>query len=415
MAEKRHSARILVIDDEKGMRDMLAFNLSMEGYVVDAAENGESAVRMAGGKSYDLAICDLKMPGMDGVQTLAALKEIDQDMEVIIGTGYATITSAIACMKQGAYDYIQKPFDVDELRALVEQALAKRRLKKKIEELVSTREQVVQSEKLTLAIQFAAAVAHEVNNPLGVLKANMYSLSRYFNGFLKLWETTKETARLLSADAGTGNSHLGDRLLNVCDGGEEEMDYQVDDAQQILRECLEGVGRIANLVAGFQSLAEPRHNAQPQDIDVEPIVEECTRTEPEKPGASPRPIRCSFEKAPLARAVPQDLRTALSNLIDYLQTSRAQSTQPIYIRVKTEAGRPCILVTDPTLQLSEEKRLRMFDPRIDVNIRQGRTMRMNIGLAMSRQILLRNDAELTVQSHELRGSTFKVLLESARE
>jgi CheY-like chemotaxis protein len=386
----------------------------MEGYVVDTAENGEAAVQMAGGKSYDLAVCDLKMPGMDGVQTLAALKEIDPDMEVIIGTGYANVTTAIVCMKRGAYDYIQKPFDVDELRALVVQALAKRRLKEKIEELVSTRDKVVQSEKLTLAIQFAAAVAHEVNNPLGVLKANLYSLGRYFVDFRKLWDTAKETAGLLNDADGPEIRQLGNRLLNVCGGGEEEMDYQTDDAQQVLRECVDGVSRIANLVAGFQSLAQTHHTGQPQDVDVEGVVEECTRTDPEKPG-TPRPILHEFEKAPLARAVPQDIQTALSNLIDYLQTCRPNSTKPITIRVKSEAERPCILVTDPSLQLSEEERLRIFDPRIDVNIRHGRTMRMNIGLAVAQQILLRNDAELTVRSRALGGSIFQVLLKNAGE
>jgi C4-dicarboxylate-specific signal transduction histidine kinase len=335
-------------------------------------------------------------------------------MEVIIATGYANVTTAIACMKQGAYDYLQKPFDVEELRALVVQALAKRRLKKKIEELVSTRDKLVQSEKLTLAIQFAAAVAHEVNNPLGVLKANLYSLGRYFADFRKLWDTAKETACLLGDAAGPENRQLGTRLLNVCSGGEEEMDYQIDDSQQVLKECLDGVNRIANLVAGFQSLADTRHTSQPQDVDVEAVISECTRADSGESAALPRPVQCDFERAPLARAVPQDLKTALSNLIDYLQTSRPDSTQPICIQVKSEAGRPCILVTDPTLQLSEEERLRIFDPRIDVNIRQGRTMRMNIGLAVTQQILLRNDAELTVSSRASGGSTFQVLLRQAQ-
>jgi len=414
MNKTEKSARVLVVDDEKGMRDMLTFNLSQEGYAVDAAENGQMALQAAGDRGYDLVICDLKMPGMDGVQTLAALKELDPDIEVIVATGYATVDTAIASMKKGAYDYIQKPFDLDELHALAEQALAKRRLKRKIEELISTRDQVVQSEKLALAIQFAAAVAHEVNNPLGVVKANMHSLRMYCKNVQMLWDTAKKTARHLCAGDSPSDQQLGRRLLDVCEGGEEEMDYQMDDAQQVVRECLDGVNRIANLVAGFQSLAEIRRSARPQAIDVKQVVEECTGAGPKQPGSGPRPIRNDFEDAPRALAVREDVLTALSNLLDYLQISRPVKTEPILVRVLTEEGRPCIRLTDSHLRLSEKERLRIFDPRIDVNIRQGRTMRMNIGLAVARQILVRNEAELVVRSDASSGSTFQILFKEAQ-
>jgi DNA-binding response OmpR family regulator len=226
MDDNKIKARVLVIDDEQGMRDMLTFELSREGYEVDTAENGATALRTASDKTYDLAICDLKMPGMDGVQTLAALKKLDPDLEIIVATGFGTVDTAIACMKQGAYDYIQKPFALNELHALVEQALAKRRLKKKIAELISTRDQIVQSEKLALAVQFAAAVAHEVNNPLGVVKANIYSLQIYCRDVHNLWNLAKQAARRLGAGQNPADQHLGNLLLNVCDEGEEEMNYR---------------------------------------------------------------------------------------------------------------------------------------------------------------------------------------------
>jgi len=413
MTKTEKSVRVLVVDDEKGMRDMLTFNLSQEGYAVDAAENGQMALQAAGDRGYDLVICDLKMPGMDGVQTLAALKELDPDIEVIVATGYATVDTAIASMKKGAYDYIQKPFDLDELHYLAEQALAKRRLKKKIDELISTRDQVVQSEKLALAIQFAAAVAHEVNNPLGVVKANMHSLRMYCKNVQMLWDTAKKTARHLCAGNNPADQQLGRRLLDVCEGGEEEMDYQMNDAQQVVRECLDGVNRIASLLAGFHSLAEAHGSARPQVVDVKKVVEECTGAGPKQPGPGPRPISHDFKAAPRALAVRQDLQTALSNLLDFLQTSQPQNTEPILVKVMTEAGRPCIRLSDPSLRLSEKERLRIFDPRIDVNIRQGRTMRMNVGLAVARQILVRNEAELVVHSDALTGSTFQILLKEA--
>jgi DNA-binding response OmpR family regulator len=413
MDDNKIKARVLVIDDEQGMRDMLTFELSREGYEVDTAENGATALRTASDKTYDLAICDLKMPGMDGVQTLAALKKLDPDLEIIVATGFGTVDTAIACMKQGAYDYIQKPFALNELHALVEQALAKRRLKKKIAELISTRDQIVQSEKLALAVQFAAAVAHEVNNPLGVVKANIYSLQIYCRDVHNLWNLAKQAARRLGAGQNPADQHLGNLLLNVCDEGEEEMNYRMDDSSQVLRECLDGVNRIANLVIGFQSLAETHQVAQPQDIDVNKLVQECIDVSPETAGSGARKIRHDFEEAPRARVVRQDLQTALSNLLDYLHTSRPEKTEPIFIRIKTEAGRPCIEISDPRLKLSEDERLRIFDPRIDVNTREGRTMRMEIGLAIAHQILQRSDAEMSVHPGKTGGTTFRIFLAPA--
>lgn len=119
---------ILVVDDKDSMRTMLSQALSDEGYQVDAVEGGKKALDLARLKSYDLAITDLKMPEMDGLSVLNGLKEIDSDMTVIIMTAYGTVESAVEAMKQGAFDFITKPFDPDHLRVIIERALENRRL-----------------------------------------------------------------------------------------------------------------------------------------------------------------------------------------------------------------------------------------------------------------------------------------------
>lgn len=119
---------ILVVDDKDSMRTMLSQALSDEGYQVDAVEGGKKALDLARLKSYDLAITDLKMPEMDGLSVLSGLKEIDSDMTVIIMTAYGTVESAVEAMKQGAFDFITKPFDPDHLRVIIERALENRRL-----------------------------------------------------------------------------------------------------------------------------------------------------------------------------------------------------------------------------------------------------------------------------------------------
>jgi DNA-binding NtrC family response regulator len=118
--------RVLVVDDEEDLREMLAFVLSGAGFEVLTADSGLSAVELAKEHRFDLAISDLKMPGMNGVETLTALKQIDASMEVIIVTGYASEETAVECLKRGAYGYLRKPFELDELHALVDRAVERR-------------------------------------------------------------------------------------------------------------------------------------------------------------------------------------------------------------------------------------------------------------------------------------------------
>jgi DNA-binding NtrC family response regulator len=92
------------------------------------AENGAAAMEAVKRRKFDLAITDLKMPGMDGVATVEALRSLDPKIEVIVATGYASVETAVACMKRGAYDYIEKPFDLTELKLLLDRASQKSHL-----------------------------------------------------------------------------------------------------------------------------------------------------------------------------------------------------------------------------------------------------------------------------------------------
>ncbi|HEY3357437.1 MAG TPA: response regulator [Polyangia bacterium] len=125
MAERGPS--LLVVDDEPGICEMLAFGLDPEGYAVTTARSGEEAVALCRQRAFELAITDFKMPGMDGAQTVEALKRLDPTLEIIVATGYGSVETAVACMRHGAFDYIAKPFDLDRLIALLERARARRR------------------------------------------------------------------------------------------------------------------------------------------------------------------------------------------------------------------------------------------------------------------------------------------------
>src|SRR3954469_4413367 len=120
--------RILVADDEKVIREILADFLTMEGYVVHTVEDGAEALKELHRRSYNLVISDLKMPNMGGLELIQKITEESIPVLTVIMTGFGTVETAIEAMKRGAYDYILKPFKVEEVVHIVQRGLDRQRL-----------------------------------------------------------------------------------------------------------------------------------------------------------------------------------------------------------------------------------------------------------------------------------------------
>src|SRR5450631_3413989 len=120
--------RILVADDEESMRWVLSKALKRKGFSVDLAHDGRQALSMIQDGSYDLAILDIKMPGMSGLDLLDRIREMKSDLLVVIMTAEASMKNAVEAMKRGAYDYITKPFDLDVIDAIVEKVQRARQI-----------------------------------------------------------------------------------------------------------------------------------------------------------------------------------------------------------------------------------------------------------------------------------------------
>ncbi|MGE4587894.1 MAG: sigma-54-dependent transcriptional regulator [Mangrovibacterium sp.] len=131
--------RILVIDDERSIRNSLKDILQYEQYEVDLAENGSQGMELAQKSDYDVVLCDIKMPGMDGIEVLEKMQIVTSDTPVIMISGHGNIDTAVESIKKGAYDYIEKPLDLNRLLITVRNAMDKssllsetRVLKKKV-------------------------------------------------------------------------------------------------------------------------------------------------------------------------------------------------------------------------------------------------------------------------------------------
>ncbi len=160
--------RVLVVDDEKGIREGCRRILSIEGCVVDAASNGQEGLELVKSNRYDLMLVDLMMPVMGGLEMMEQVRQQDPEIVMIVITGFATIETAVEAMKHGAYDYVPKPFGPDQLMAVVNRGLEKRRLQRQAQRLMEERD-----EKL-LEIAKEESKIHTIVNSMadGVLVIN---------------------------------------------------------------------------------------------------------------------------------------------------------------------------------------------------------------------------------------------------
>ena len=141
-------ARILIVDDETVVRESLTEWFATEDYETRGLCSGREALEAVEKEEWDLALVDLKMPGMDGIELQRRLKQLDPELIVIIMTGFATIDTAVHALKQGAYDYLTKPVDPDELSHIVEKALEHRRARTENVQLRECLEEVFPSTQL---------------------------------------------------------------------------------------------------------------------------------------------------------------------------------------------------------------------------------------------------------------------------
>ncbi len=556
---------VLFIDDEPDMREMLAFSLPPGEFEVVTAEGGRAAVELLGTRRFDVAITDLKMPGMSGVETVAALRELDPDMEVIVATGYASLETALACMKHGAYDYIRKPYDIAELRHVILRAAEKRRLRslvplyevscallslrtrkevvthlgelaldliphqafrlllpvsgtqelsvcastdgqelplealrelarraiqsqspisvvhssrdwpfspvhrlnaalayslqvgsapagslillrgagqpafsaselqrgslfaaqlalaletarlngeleERVKDLEATRQELVQAEKLASVGKLAAGLTHELSNPLAFTKASLHALSSYSRDVGSLWHAAREVAEELSRREEPRSAELARRLLTAAGAQTEEA---IQDVQDAAADAADGIRRVEELLAELRTLSGSSPVSPAERVDVVELLEAWISED-----TLGRPLRMETPAPTFARVGRDELASSLVRILAFLCETTAipeggTPVPPLGVRAGYEAGRPCIWLEDPLLELSEERRSEIFEPRIQVDARGGRTMRLNLELALAWQILRRMGADLSLSPGPAGGSVFRLILPSA--
>ncbi|MDQ5985632.1 MAG: Regulatory protein AtoC [Syntrophus sp. SKADARSKE-3] len=172
--------KILVVDDDQGMREFLEIMLSREGYSVVAVENAPKALNLCATERFNLVITDLKMPKLDGIEFLKKIKDIDPGMTVILITAFASAETALSAMKEGAYDYIEKDFDIEDLIKIIRKALENKGVKRD-DEPVKAKKDIIK---------------------FGQMISKSKEMIKIFNTIKKVAETT--TNVLILGESGTG-------------------------------------------------------------------------------------------------------------------------------------------------------------------------------------------------------------------
>lgn len=169
MTNKSEKSLILIIDDEEALRDGCRQVLEKSGYAVLTAEQGIDGIKLARENLPDMAFIDLKMPNLSGMEIIEILSRDIPDIVLVMITGFATIVSAVEAMQKGAYDYLPKPFNPDQLRALTKRGLEHRNLKIETKRL--------REEKDLMERNFITFVSHEMRSPLVVIRQYIEALN----------------------------------------------------------------------------------------------------------------------------------------------------------------------------------------------------------------------------------------------
>jgi len=355
--------KILIIDDEEVVLDSCSQILKGSGYEIATARNGETGMQLVSEFGPDLVFVDLKMPGLSGIEVVKRICETDPTIVPIVITGFATVSSAIDAMKNGAFDFLPKPFTPDEFRMITQRGLDKRRL---VLETIALRR-----EKEMLRENFAAIVSHELKSPLGAVQQNLFALSDELSDQL----TEAQKKRL-----GRIQISLGD-LTKLILTWLRVLSVDVSKIQESF-----GPVRISTVISkGIESV---QAHADRKDIEI---------TAPDGEASA----HVNGDEGTLV----ETLVNILANAIKFSRPSTK-----VAVGVETSGQEVILSVSDSGVGIAKEDLPHIFADfytgRADDSIEKG----TGIGLAVAKRIVEAHHGSITVQSEPGKGSTFAIRL-----
>jgi two-component system sensor histidine kinase/response regulator len=371
-------ARILVVDDELGIREGCKRVLGDQGFSVDAAENGAEGLRKVQTEGYDLVLLDARLPDINGVDLLQPIHQLDPETVCIIITGYGTVDLAVKAIKQGAYDFINKPFTADDLLLVVNQGMERRRLS-----LEARRLQTIEAEAKRLAEE----------------KALIEEVDRIKMAFLR--QVTHE----LRAPVAAILSYL--HLILNGDVPPERYKEMVERAEVVARYQLDLIADLLEL----SKLKEFKISAQVSLVDLGDILRQVAEQFVEQ--AREKKLQFAVHIAnvlPPVRVVAEQFKSVWSNLI----SNAIKYTLPggkVEVSLRQEGDQLIGQVSDTGIGIPPEAQDRLFSEFFRASNAKALTPHgTGLGLAIVKQIVEDAGGRIWVESAVGKGSTFTFTL-----
>ncbi|HKP97843.1 MAG TPA: response regulator [Fibrobacteria bacterium] len=369
---KKPPPRLLIVDDEAPQLQALCHTLQDEGFEVHGFSSPEEALGALQTRYFDLLLTDLRMPGMDGMSLLRSALRLDADLVVIIMTGHGTIDSAVQAMKDGALDFILKPFKLKAIAPILDRALSVRKLRTENKALAKhVAERTAELEAANNELEaFSYSVSHDLRAPL-----------RHMNGFVKL--LFDKFSAEIPADAG--------RYLNTIAESAQRMERLIDDLLRLSR-----VGR-----APLLQTPVDLHGQACQ------VLEELIR---DAPG---RKIDLQVGDLPLCLGDPALLRQVLVNLLSnaFKFTGKKEAAR-IEIGYRSDGEPPCYFVRDNGAGFEMEYAQDIFGvfKRLHSPSEFEGT---GVGLSIVQRIIRRHGGNIWAEAAKDQGATFYFTLPAA--
>jgi len=365
---------LLLVDDEEDFRRTIAKRLRRRGMSPEEAGNGEECLTMIDEHPMDVVVLDVKMPGMSGIEILRRIKEKHPGTEVLLLTGYATTHDGVEGIKAGAFDYLSKPVELEQLIGKIQQAYDKiQREKEKIREAdyrTRIEQQMIATERLASLGTLAAGVAHEINNPLAIIQEAV--------GWMQL-------------------------LLQKSELEDLPRKADFDLALTKIKNGIERARRITHQLLGFVRKTDSHFS----EIDLTDLIHEAI--EMVKTEAGDRHIELisdSDEERVTIFSDPYQLRQVLINLL----TNAIQATLDageIKIHIVDADDNVSFSIVDNGRGVPKENMEKIFEPFFSTKAPGQGT---GLGLFVTRGILGKLEGRIELESRLGHGAEFRVIL-----
>ena len=415
---------ILVVDDDKLIRHIAGDILTGAGYQVFKAKSSPEGIETLKGNSVDAVLLDVVMPMESGFEMIPQINDINSDAAVIMMTAFVSVDSAIEAIRRGAYDYIRKPLQPDELLHSVRNALERQKLiienrelvenlesmvrkrttelEKANEELKSAQAQLLQTEKLSSLGQLAAGVAHEINNPIGFINSNLRTMGEYVEGLMGFVEKCEIAVEAIKQkDHALITARLNDMEETKKNVG---LDFIKEDIGKLITESKDGAFRVYKIVRDLRDFSRA-DDAERKVFDVHRALDSTLNIVWNELKYKAEVVK-DYGEIPDVECLPAQLNQVFMNLfVNAAQAIDAKGT--ITIKTYCEKASVFVEVSDTGSGIEEDKINKIFDPFFTTKEPGKGT---GLGLSIAYNIIKKHKGEIHVVSRVGEGTTFTVEL-----